>query len=309
MRKIIGLLFVAAFPALCQPISLSGFQDQGVFNLYKNEDRLATIKFQWQKDGKFENEAVISMAGQRITITDSIEVDSGGRWTKLTSAGLSGSATGVRDGDTVTRTIKDKKQTFQLKPGAVLFANYSPALISLAVPAYAAAKGGLQTFPMVILPGTQVEGSLFRRDKVERAVNGKDMVFTRYTYGVPGVDITIWADADGKIFVADVPSQYAAYVREGFESLLIDPKTDLLLSQPKFEVRVDRNTNVPMRDGVKLAADIYRPDVAGKYPVILTRTPYKKEMSEIQAQYYARRGYVYAVQDCRGRFASPGCKA
>jgi putative CocE/NonD family hydrolase len=71
-------------------------------------------------------------------------------------------------------------------------------------------------------------------------------------------------------------------------------------------VEVDSNVDVPMRDGVELKTDIYRPDAEGKFPVILVRTPYKKEMNELQAKFFARRGYVYAVQDCRGRFSSPG---
>jgi putative CocE/NonD family hydrolase len=61
-----------------------------------------------------------------------------------------------------------------------------------------------------------------------------------------------------------------------------------------------------MRDGVRLATDIYRPVAAGTLPVILVRTPYKKEMSEIVGRFYARRGYAFAVQDCRGRFSSGG---
>ena len=61
-----------------------------------------------------------------------------------------------------------------------------------------------------------------------------------------------------------------------------------------------------MRDEIELATDIYRPKAEGKFPVILVRTPYKKEMNELQAKFFARRGYVYAVQDCRGRFSSPG---
>jgi hypothetical protein len=46
--------------------------------------------------------------------------------------------------------------------------------------------------------------------------------------------------------------------------------------------------------------------VTEKYPVILIRTPYKKEMMEMDANFYGRRGYVVAIQDCRGRFASAG---
>ncbi|NLG42636.1 MAG: CocE/NonD family hydrolase, partial [Phycisphaerae bacterium] len=81
-----------------------------------------------------------------------------------------------------------------------------------------------------------------------------------------------------------------------------DPK----LSQPVFEVIEERGVEVPMRDGVKLSTDIYRPKTDDKVPVILVRTPYKKEMSELDGKFYARRGYAVAVQDCRGRFSSPG---
>jgi predicted acyl esterase len=68
----------------------------------------------------------------------------------------------------------------------------------------------------------------------------------------------------------------------------------------------ERNAEVPMRDGVNLSTDIYRPDEEGRFPVILMRTPFKKEKLELRARSYARRGYVAAVQDCRGCFASDG---
>jgi hypothetical protein len=65
---------------------------------------------------------------------------------------------------------------------------------------------------------------------------------------------------------------------------------------------------VPMRDGVRLATDLYLPqgEPGGTYPLILIRTPYKKEMGEMDANFYGRRGYAVAIQDCRGRFASEG---
>src|SRR5262249_13604875 len=47
-----------------------------------------------------------------------------------------------------------------------------------------------------------------------------------------------------------------------------------LLSKPTYQVRVEKNVRIPMRDGVTLAADIYRPDVNGKFPVLLLRTFY-----------------------------------
>jgi len=75
-------------------------------------------------------------------------------------------------------------------------------------------------------------------------------------------------------------------------------------------VQIERNVSVPMRDGVKLAADIYRPAADGAYPVLLLRTPYNKEdaqtMNYAHPAWYARHGYVVVVQDVRGRWASEG---
>jgi hypothetical protein len=63
-----------------------------------------------------------------------------------------------------------------------------------------------------------------------------------------------------------------------------------------------------MRDGVELSADVYRPDAAGKFPVILTRTPYNKNGAGPlnQGRYFASRGYVFVAMDVRGRGDSDG---
>ncbi|PYM53909.1 MAG: hypothetical protein DMD79_25505, partial [Candidatus Rokuibacteriota bacterium] len=44
---------------------------------------------------------------------------------------------------------------------------------------------------------------------------------------------------------------------------------------------VERDVAVPMRDGTVLYADVYRPAAAGRYPVILLRTPYNKAFARI----------------------------
>ena len=84
--------------------------------------------------------------------------------------------------------------------------------------------------------------------------------------------------------------------------------------QPKFDVVVTRNQMVAMRDGVKLATDIYRParngePIAEKLPVLLHRTPYHKE--EVEAvlsnnRWFAEHGYISVTQDCRGCYQSEG---
>ncbi|MBL8293469.1 MAG: CocE/NonD family hydrolase [Bryobacterales bacterium] len=78
---------------------------------------------------------------------------------------------------------------------------------------------------------------------------------------------------------------------------------------PTNDVVMDNLVAVPMRDGVKLYADVYRPAGPGKYPVIVSRTPYSSERAPAaydSAVYFARRGYVYVLQDVRGRHESEG---
>src|SRR4051812_4160227 len=84
---------------------------------------------------------------------------------------------------------------------------------------------------------------------------------------------------------------------------------------------VERDLMIPARDGVLLATDIYRPDGAGPFPVIIERTPYNKSAPscsditaadrtprsrEWVAAYFAGHGYAVAYQDCRGRYRSQG---
>ena len=80
-----------------------------------------------------------------------------------------------------------------------------------------------------------------------------------------------------------------------------------------YDVQIHKNVMIPMRDGVRLAADIYLPSfhgetASGEFPVILERTPYDKTAPRnlTNMKYYARRGYVGVIQDVRGRFASEG---
>jgi len=63
---------------------------------------------------------------------------------------------------------------------------------------------------------------------------------------------------------------------------------------------------VAMRDGVKLATDVYLPEGKGPWPVVLMRTPYNKDPMGAQHRPWATNGYVFVVQDCRGRFKSEG---
>ena len=78
---------------------------------------------------------------------------------------------------------------------------------------------------------------------------------------------------------------------------------------PENDIVLDNHVAIAMRDGVILYADVYRPAPAGKYPVIVSRTPYSTERAPSAysaAVFFARRGYAYVFQDVRGRHESEG---
>lgn len=90
---------------------------------------------------------------------------------------------------------------------------------------------------------------------------------------------------------------------------------DISLEKLKEIAIVDQKVMMPMRDGVRLATDIYRPKRDGKVPIIFSRTPYnfntwgdgEERTRAYQTAYDAvSRGYAYVVQNERGRFFSEG---
>jgi putative CocE/NonD family hydrolase len=123
--------------------------------------------------------------------------------------------------------------------------------------------------------------------------------------------------------------------RRGFTALLLRVGGWLALGntvraaesrEESYDVGLTSDVMVSMRDGVRLATDIYRPalqgrPVSGRFPVILERTPYGKTVvsrSELSvkepvaksradvARFFVSRGYVVIYQDCRGRYGSEG---
>lgn len=280
--------------------------DSSGFTFYLNEEVLVSGQCEWREGGSFASEYTMSMAGQSMSTTMQIAVDENGDWTRIDMTTPQGPVEITREDTLASIKSQGKTNTVTIKKGTVLFENFSPSLLSHAVIAYDQEAGGKQTFPMFIIPAIVMDGNLERLESVKRTIKGLSQTFTSYRYGVPGVDILIFVDENNRLCFGDVPAQHGAYVRNGYEEFMKKEEVDTLVSQAQYEVVIDSNVMVPMRDGIGLATDIYRPDADGSYPIILVRTPYKKEMNELQAKYYSRRGYVYAVQDCRGRFSSPG---
>src|SRR5450432_2410350 len=79
---------------------------------------------------------------------------------------------------------------------------------------------------------------------------------------------------------------------------------------------IDRKVMVPMRDGKRMATDVYRPkDTSKKYPIIFVRTPYNFNYWDVKLATYrdmtsaleaVKRGYAYIEMNERGHFFSEG---
>ncbi len=287
------------------PVSLAGFADSGEFEVYVNEEVILTGDFDLADDGSYEGGYTLSVADQSVESSVRIEVDDGGLWTSIDMSTALGPVSVVRKGGSATIVRQGDTSTVRVKPNTVLFENFSPALMPHVTSLCEGETGRKVDVPIFIVPSVVMDGSVQLLDRVERVVAGETMTFTRYVLSLPGVDVTVYIDEDGRFVFGDVPQQHAAYVRKGYERLL-EREEEGGASKSEYDFVVESDVGVPMRDGLSLATDIYRPDAGGRFPVVLVRTPYKKEMNELQAKFFARRGYVYAVQDCRGRFSSPG---
>ena len=100
-----------------------------------------------------------------------------------------------------------------------------------------------------------------------------------------------------------------------------------LISQPKYEVTLEEDAWVKMRDGVRLAVDVYRPGVAGKFPALVSFSAFGKDTQKLptspdyrlsdpvrgtgghecgEQSHYVSRGYVQVIPDIRGVGKSEG---
>ena len=93
------------------------------------------------------------------------------------------------------------------------------------------------------------------------------------------------------------------------QTIRSSPEVPVASTRPDYQI--DKNVMVAMRDGIRLATDIYLParqghKILGGFPALVYRTPYNKDGLRQAGIYFAQHGYVVVAQDCRGRFASEG---
>ena len=91
--------------------------------------------------------------------------------------------------------------------------------------------------------------------------------------------------------------------------LVLGCGADQSASNDTTSVDLERSVAIPMRDGVILRANVWKPPGGGPFPVLVYRTPYGKDSTEDWYDTHLRaveRGYAVVIQDVRGRYESDG---
>jgi putative CocE/NonD family hydrolase len=221
-------------------------------------------------------------------------------------------------GTEVTVSAKDGKahlkagdvvRDMTYKPSKVLFGNLHPILSETWSKVLDPAKDGVQKIDVFILDAaTTLPVDVLKKKARTVEVDGKKQVADVYLARLGTVEFDVYL-AQGSTFAAwDVPSQKLQAIRSGYELFLVDPSTLYPeLSQPTMKTKTEKAVHVKMRDGVELVADVVRPADDAKHPAILERTPYGRQIvSQLEGEWWAKRGYVHIVQDVRGRNDSAG---
>ena len=266
--------------------------------------------YQTHSDGRFESTTELTLAGMNIK-------------SRLTGKKVDGTITEFemvnnQSGSEVKVEAKNGKakvtaggrsQERDFKPSTVVFGNFHPILSETFLKAIDPSKEGPQSIDVLVLDGgISVKAQITKKKARTIETPGKKITADVYLARFGAVEFDIYM-AEGSRFAAwDIPSQKLQSVLSGYEALLVDPTTLYPeLSQPTVAAKVEKSVKIRVRDGVELVADVVRPAVDGKYPVILLRTPYGREiLSQLEGQWWAKRGYVHIVQDVRGRNDSGG---
>jgi len=123
--------------------------------------------------------------------------------------------------------------------------------------------------------------------------------------------------------VAGRPSNRSRLAAIAVVLALASPGARAIAETPSDQVRLPPNAQIgdyvgqdvmiPMRDGVKLHAEIWRPrGAAGRLPILMQRSPYGFGMARVGAAFateyrqLAKDGYIFVLEDIRGRFGSEG---
>jgi putative CocE/NonD family hydrolase len=276
----------------------------------------------WSVQGKFD-----ILGTQKADFEMTVERKEGGRVEATIDARHQGQKVGatLADGKLTLRILPDgPEQTVETAKDPALWENLVwISNLDLARRMTALAAEGKLTvgarLPCVTISGARgFEAKVLELWRSPQTVAGKSAECWGFRFEIPpGVEFTMVCSPRGTPLRIAVPLQSIDVAIEGLESIELPPAKPVSildrgawrrrLSEPKHEVVGETKVMIPMRDGVKLAADIQRPKTDAKVPTILIRTPYSRVAEALpKGAYFAPRGYAVVAQDVRGRFDSEG---
>ncbi len=262
-------------------------------------------------DGSFQSSYDIDLLGRKIASTVNGRLEQNRLHSyKQTVMDPSGETKIDFDGKTVKVERGGKpapEQKLVMKTGAA-FSNFNTQLVRTLIARFEPKMGARQEIETYLLDAvTHLKVTVTDRGLApfERAGRSENVHHFRVEITMTSVDYAL--NEKGQVVGMDVPAQMFQAVADGYEGVFVDPTTKYPeVSQPTFTAVAEKSVKVKMRDGVELVCDVARPGGDGKFPAILTRTPYGRTPSFLEAEWWAKRGYAFVSQDCRGRGDSSG---
>lgn len=268
--------------------------------------------YTWSEDGIVQSKTTASVAGTDVLSEVTAKITDG----KLVRLKLTQTVAKVKveielDGLKAKGTSGGRTSEITLKEAPTrIFSNYHPQLLRTLFAGTDPTKGKQSLEVFVIDSGANAPCTVEPKPNKVIKVGDKPVELLAWAVSLGAVTIDYYQRADKTAIVGmGVPTQMFDAVLTGFEGVFVDPTSAYPeLSQPGFKSKVEKGVPMKTRDGVELVADIALPDTPGKYPTILVRTPYGRATQFVgnRAEWWAKRGYVFIVQDTRGRHDSGG---
>lgn len=254
-------------------------------------------------DGTFESDTTLNIGSSKIVshLTGTLN---GGTLTEFSmQQNMPTSKLDIHmAGKKVSATVNGKSVANKLdvQPFDLAYANYHPVTMILA---QKKVGEGTKEYQIYLCDnGKPIKVKATRLTPLQR----KSASYPRLRLELNGLKIDYIFDEKGEVIGEEVPIQKFHAADTAIPTLFEDPVAKYTeLSQPNYDVKIVEKELVTLHDGVKLAHTLWMPAKPGKYPTILVRTPYGRQMA-VAGEWYAKRGYVAMAQDVRGREDSSG---
>lgn len=293
----------ANFPAISQPSA-----ESGAYDIYFNGVKKGFSRYRFETSQTWTSESSLGTGSEsKATYTFTSDRPQSAHL-EVTGVGALKVAYEVAGQELVQRANGEEKRSKMLSGGCFYYPQH-PLLLTYLLDRYDAARRGFQALPAIDLVKGQprdIKAELSRTET--RAIAGRTMRVRLWRLeSPPTMQAVVYTDEANRPLYWRVPGMQYEVVRQGFEALRPSYRYEKTVSAPIYKVKIEKDVWIPMRDGVRLMADVYRPDTPGKFPVLFQRTCYdRSEFGNADGEFYAQRGYVYVTQHVRGRGGSEG---